>query len=110
MSDNKGESMEVDQKEAAPPTKLMEGKKEKSEIFGGEGGQGSLSVSGGDLSGPRFSLGVTMEVSTSRMKNGLRHALYQRYRHYCSRRLLRLRKNLNVKQVLLSLFLSFSFF
>ena len=34
--------------------------------------------------GPRFSLSVTMEVSTSRMKNGLRHALYQRFAYFSS--------------------------
>jgi hypothetical protein len=47
----------------------------------------------------RFAFPLTTIVNTCRLQNGLRHSLYQRYRHYCSRRLLRLRRHLGVKQV-----------
>lgn len=48
---------------------------------------------------PPVCLPITEFVQTSRMQNGLRHASYVRYRQYCSRRLLRLRRTLKVKQM-----------
>ena len=48
---------------------------------------------------PPISLNIVSIVHNIRVQNGIRHSLYQRYRHYCSRRLLRVRKKLHVKQV-----------
>jgi len=48
---------------------------------------------------PPISLNIVSLVHNIRMQNGIRHSLYQRYRHYCSRRLLKIRKKLGVKQV-----------
>eukprot|EP00008_Paramoeba_atlantica_P015636 CAMPEP_0201477976 /NCGR_PEP_ID=MMETSP0151_2-20130828/2908_1 /ASSEMBLY_ACC=CAM_ASM_000257 /TAXON_ID=200890 /ORGANISM="Paramoeba atlantica, Strain 621/1 / CCAP 1560/9" /LENGTH=643 /DNA_ID=CAMNT_0047858883 /DNA_START=6 /DNA_END=1937 /DNA_ORIENTATION=+ len=47
----------------------------------------------------RFSFNIISFTQTTRLQNGLRHSLYQRYRHYCNRRILRLRRNLNLRQV-----------
>ena len=48
---------------------------------------------------PPISMNIVALVHNIRVQNGIRHSLYQRYRHYCSRRLLRVRRKLNVKQV-----------
>lgn len=45
----------------------------------------------------------------AQQQHGLRHADYQRYRGYCSRRIRRLRKVLKIPQVSLSLYILFIF-
>ena len=42
---------------------------------------------------PPLSLDVLSAIKAAQMQNGLRHADYQRYRQYCTRRLRRVRKN-----------------
>lgn len=46
---------------------------------------------------PAFSLAILETIKQAQLSNGLRHGDYQRYRQYCSRRLRRIRQQLNFK-------------
>eukprot|EP01120_Amphizonella_sp_Union-15-10_P016614 TRINITY_DN8860_c0_g1_i4.p1 TRINITY_DN8860_c0_g1~~TRINITY_DN8860_c0_g1_i4.p1 ORF type:complete len:567 (-),score=108.89 TRINITY_DN8860_c0_g1_i4:99-1799(-) len=42
----------------------------------------------------KFSLHILQKIKTTQLQNGLRHGDYQRYRHFCTRRVRRIRKGL----------------
>eukprot|EP01104_Vermistella_antarctica_P007054 TRINITY_DN1779_c0_g2_i1.p1 TRINITY_DN1779_c0_g2~~TRINITY_DN1779_c0_g2_i1.p1 ORF type:complete len:609 (+),score=196.16 TRINITY_DN1779_c0_g2_i1:31-1857(+) len=62
----------------------------------GAGGDAGAEAATEDEVDALFDVGLIKLVHHSRQQNGLRHANYERYRRYCSRRLQRLRKSVKI--------------